>query len=67
MGRRSPLRNAQPNSVSVCGKLLQTGQSIQVPEAAVGPREKRMESRKKISIRKSNKKGHVQITCTLGR
>ncbi len=65
MARTSPLRSAQANSVSVCGKILRSGQSITVPEGAVGPRERKLVSRKKISVRKSNKPGHVQIVCTL--
>ena len=66
MAHRSPLMNAQPNSVSVLGKLLRKGQSLTVPESAIGPRERKLEARKKIKIRKSNKPGHVQVVCTLG-
>ena len=65
MARTSPLRSAQPASVSVCGKILSKGQSITVSETAIGPRERKLASRKKVSIRKSNKPGHLQITCTL--
>jgi hypothetical protein len=65
MARPSPLRSAQANAVSVCGKLLQKGQSITVKASAVGPREKTLQARGKIAIRKSNKDGHVQIVCLL--
>jgi hypothetical protein len=67
MPRRSPVQSAQPNSVSICGKLLQPGQSITVPESAIGPRERKAESRGKIRVRSSNKPGHVQVVCTLKR
>lgn len=63
---RSPLKNAQPNAVSVCGKLVKKGQSILVPESAVGPRERKMELGGKIKIRPSNTKGMLQIVCSLG-
>lgn len=66
MSSRSPLRNAQPDAVSVCGKILRNGQSITVPESAVGPRERAMESKGKVKIRTSNEKGKLQIVCTLG-
>jgi hypothetical protein len=65
MPRKSPLRTAQPNTVSVCGKLLQSGQAITVPESAIGAREKKLVARGKIKTRKSNKPGHVQVVCTL--
>lgn len=65
MSRPSPLRNAQPNAVSVCGKLLQKGQAMTVKESAIGPRERKLAARKKIALRKSNKPGHVQIVCLL--
>ena len=65
MALKSPLRSAKPNAVSVCGKILTKGQTISVPETAIGPREKQLEAQKKISIKDSNKKGQVQITCTL--
>lgn len=65
MARPSPLRSAQADAVSVCGKLLQKGQSITVRESSIGPREKTLASRGKIAIRKSNKDGHVQIVCLL--
>lgn len=63
---RSPLRNAQPESVSVCGKLLRRDQSLTVAESAIGPRERALEAKGKIKIRPSNKSGQVQIVCTLG-
>jgi hypothetical protein len=66
MPRRSPLRSAQVGSLSICGKLLKKGQSITVPESAVGPRERRKEAQGKITIRRSNKSGFLQITRTLG-
>lgn len=66
MPHKSPLHNAQPRSVSVCGKLLRSGQSLTVPESAVGPRERVMETKGKIKIRPSNEKGKLQIVCTLG-
>lgn len=62
----TPLRSAQPNAVSVCGKMLTKDQTLTVAESAVGPRERKLEERGKIAIRKSNQKGMVQITCTLG-
>ena len=65
MARTSPLRSAQPNAVSVCGKLLCKGQSLTVKESAIGPRELKLAARGKISIRKSNKPGHKQIVCLL--
>ena len=61
----TPLKNAQPASVSVCGKLLTNGQTVTVLKSAIGPRERTAEARGKISIRESNKKTHVQVTCTL--
>lgn len=66
MPRQSPLRNAQADAVSVCGSILQNGQSKTVLESAIGPRERALEARGKIKIRKSNEKGKVQIVCTLG-
>jgi|ETNmetMinimDraft_31_1059906.scaffolds.fasta_scaffold216240_2 hypothetical protein len=62
---QSPLLSAKPTSLSVCGKILHGGQSIIVAEAAVGPKERLMESRGRISIRSSNEKGKLQITCKL--
>jgi len=62
---RSPLLSAKPNSLSVCGKILQSGQSILVDESAVGPKERLMESRGSLRIRPSNEKGKLQITCKL--
>ena len=64
--RPSPLSSAQPDSVSVCGRLLRKGQAITVHETAIGPRERKMETRRRISIRPSNKEGYVQVVCTLG-
>lgn len=66
MPHRSPLLGAQPRSVSVCGKLLRAGQSLLVPESAVGPRERSMERKGKIRIRISNERGKLQIVCTIG-
>ena len=66
MARPSPLVGAQANSVSVCGKILQSGQSIVVPESAIGPRERRAEEKGKITLRHTNTTGEVQICCTLG-
>jgi hypothetical protein len=65
--KKSPLHNAEANAVSVCGKILTAGQSITVPETAIGPRERKMESRGKLLIRSSNKEGQVQVVCTLGK
>ena len=64
--KRTPLHDSQPDSVSVCGRLLRNGQTLTVPETAVGPRERKAETRRRISIRESNREGYVQITCTLG-
>ena len=61
----TPLRQRAACSVSVCGKLLRGGQSINVAESAIGDRERKMEKGGKISIRASNKKGTVQILCLL--
>jgi len=63
--RKSPLRTAQADSVSVCGKLLRRGQSLTVKESAIGPKERRLKAAGKISFRDSNKPGHVQVVCTL--
>ena len=63
--RKSPLEKAKADAVSVCGKILKSGQTITVAESAIGPREQKLEARGKISIRPSNKKGHVQVTCKL--
>lgn len=62
----SPLRSKSANAVSVCGKILQRGQTITVVETAVGPRERKMAEGGRISIRASNEKGKVQIVCTIG-
>ena len=59
----SPLKKAVASAVSVCGKILKKGQSILVPETAVGVRERTMERRGRIAVRPSNKKGHVQIVA----
>ncbi len=61
----SPLLSAKPNSLSVCGKILQGGQTILVDESAVGPKERLMEGQGRIRIRPSNEKGKLQITCML--
>lgn len=66
MAKQSPLRSSQADSLSICGKLLRKGQSTIVPLSAIGPREKKAESRGKIKIRKSNTPGCVQVVCTLG-
>jgi hypothetical protein len=65
MAKKSPLRNAQPNSLSVCGRLLRSGQSATVNSAAIGKRERSLAQRGKIRIRPSNAEGKVQITCTV--
>ncbi len=65
MAKASPLLSARPNAVSVCGTMLQAGQSVTVETQAIGPRERKLAERGKISIRPSNKPGHSQITCTL--
>lgn len=64
---RSPLRAAQANSVSVCGKMLTTGQKLTVKETAIGPRERKMEARGLIKIHNAREAGKVQIVCVLGR
>jgi hypothetical protein len=61
MAKKSPLRSAQPDTLSVCGKLLRKGQSVTVTESAIGPRERTMLARKQLGKRKSNKPGHVQL------
>lgn len=63
---KTPLRQAKAESVSVCGKMLKKGQSITVLDTAIGPRERKMAERGRITIRASNKKGHSQIVATLG-
>jgi hypothetical protein len=65
MAKRSPLRTAQADSVSVCGRLLKKGQSLTVAKSAIGPREQKLISRGKVTLRKSNKPGFVQVVCTL--
>jgi len=65
MAKQSPLMNAQPNAVSVCGKLLTKGQAVTVPESAIGPKEKKAHARGRISVRPSNMTGFVQVVCTL--
>ena len=65
MAKQSPLRNAQPGTLSVCGRLLRRGQSVTLNSAAIGSRERSLESRGKIRIRPSNVEGKVQVTCTL--
>jgi hypothetical protein len=65
MAKKSPLRNAQANSISVCGRLLSSGQSTTVNSTAVGTRERALAKRGKIRIRPSNVEGSLQITCTL--
>jgi hypothetical protein len=46
--------------------MLRKGQSIQVAEQAIGPRERTLKARKKITILPSNKAGYVRVTCILG-
>lgn len=65
MARNSPLLKKKATAVSACGKVLQSGQSLIVKEDAVGPKEKVLQKKGRLRIRPSNKKGHVQITCTL--
>lgn len=65
MARRSPLLLAQPNAVSVCSKMLSAGETITVSERTLGKAERQLEKNGKITIRPSNKKGFVQVTCTL--
>ena len=67
MSHNSPLRTAQPNALSICGKILLQGQTLTVPATAIGPRERKAEEKGKISIRPSNKEGQVQIVCLLER
>tara|TARA_Y100000310_G_scaffold324758_1_gene387048 strand:+ start:558 stop:749 length:192 start_codon:yes stop_codon:yes gene_type:complete len=55
------LKARKAQSISVCGKMLRKGQTITVSESAIGDRERKMESRGRIRIIKSNKKGKVQI------
>lgn len=62
---RAPLRQKKPSSVSVCGKLLKSGQTVTVPGTAIGDRERKLAERKLIRIRDSNKVGQVQIVCLL--
>jgi hypothetical protein len=63
--RRSPLAKSRPQSLSVCGKILKSGQTMLVPSSAIGSRERKMEAKSKIVIRSSNKKGMVQVVCTV--
>lgn len=63
MAKQSPLRSAQPQTRSVCGKLLRKGQSVTVAESAIGPREMKMLERKQLVKRKSNKAGFVQLVA----
>jgi hypothetical protein len=58
---RKDLKDRKVSAVSVCGKLLRRGQAITVMSSAVGDRERKMESRGRIKIIKSNKKDMVQI------
>ena len=58
---RGDLKSRRVSSVSVCGKMLRKGQVLTVLASAVGQRERKMESRGRIKILKSNKKGMVQI------
>ena len=61
---RKDLKSRNVSSVSVCGKMLRLGQSITVKASAVGDRERKMESRGRIKILKSNKKDMVQIRAS---
>ena len=66
MSHSSPIRGAKASAVSVCGKILKNGQTVTVADAAIGPRERKMETRGRITIRPSNVKGKSQIVVTLG-
>ena len=65
MAKTSPLRNAQPDTLSVCGKLLRPGQVMTVPQTAIVPRETRLIKRRKIATRPANKNGMIQVVCLL--
>ena len=58
---RADLDKRAASSVSVCGKMLRKGQTILVDAQAVGPRERKMESRGRIKISPSNKAGKLRI------
>jgi hypothetical protein len=61
MAKPSPLRSAQADTRSVCGKLLRKGQSVTVLPSALGEREKTMIARGQIYPRSSNKPGYIQL------
>lgn len=65
MSTKSPLRNAVPNAVSVCGKILQAGQTVLVDTSAVGPKERALEAKGKIRITSSNTPSKTQVRCVL--
>ena len=67
MSRSTPLRAAEAEAVSVCGKILKKGQSTTVASTAIGERERALERRGRITIRPSNKPGQSQIVATLGK
>ena len=58
---RADLDKRRASSVSVCGKMLRKGQSLPVLKSAVGPRERKLESRGLIKILSSNTKDQVRI------
>ena len=58
---RNDLLARNVTSYSVCGKMLRKGQTTTVDADAIGPRERKLEQRRKIRITKSNKPGKVQI------
>jgi len=58
---RQDLKSRTVSSVSVCGKMLRKGQTLTVKAGAIGSRERKMETRGRIKIVASNKKGMVQI------
>jgi hypothetical protein len=62
---KSPLHSRSPQALSVCGKILKAGSSMTVNESAIGEREEKLAAKGQLSIRKSNKKGKVQIVCLL--
>lgn len=58
---QSPLANAQPDTLFVCGRLLSRGQSITVAESALAPKDLALVAKGKLVKRKAAKPGHVQI------
>jgi hypothetical protein len=61
----SGLRSKRASAVSACGKILRPGQTVSVPQTAVGPREEALVSQGKLRVRTSNRRDWVQITCLL--